>query len=266
MNMKKTIGIILVAILSVSIITNQAFAHKIDKYKNLLNSNVYTLKCIVSNKTLNNGVDMNTMMGNANDAEEVIVIRSGDEGYTESPMISMPDYKHYQCVIKTNGKNYAYSKYIEKGKSRIEKYASEMIFYTNDEYYGNQQLASVINIIKLRDGGENEWVRPANGIITDYGFRKQFVAEGINDSGYNYEDYKVYTMNMVSTIVRFIFDGDKLIEIDSLESQEASKPDGGSYSYSSKTSIKINEFTDVVDHSYFKLPEKMKILTAGGFR
>lgn len=241
---------------------HQVYAHKIDKYNEVLQNRVYTLIYTSSYESSGDGFNNEAIMGSKDKESEVIVVCNGEDEYIETPIISIPNYSEWSCILKTNGKAYGFNKHLEKGKYRLDKQAGEVINYKEIENFGDSYETPLINMIKLKDGVEKDW----DGNWKNYNYRKEFVAEGINSLGYNYEDYKVYIYNNIHMIVRFIFDGDKLIEINGLQADEIMDEQGNKISYSNKTNVKIKEFTDVADEKYLKLPDGMKIITEGDFR
>ena len=268
MNLKKIFSFILAAIF---LLSTNAYAEKIDHYREILLSKKYTIKYEnitplprTTNKDRVNlfgkdGLAVNTNEYFTNRALTGILVADGeDHRYQE---ISYGDFN--QCWLLKNDETFAFTKYKKpksknneleyfgSRKGRVEatprNYLAELVFGTS---FGDQSMSRVLNAIL-----------PDNEKSIDMP-RYEFVTAGKLENGTTFEDFKLVPTESSEEgknygAIRFYFKGNSLEKI-AYASYTISENGTAS---GEKFIARITEFSATPDQSLLNLPSQLKDTT-----
>lgn len=244
-----------------------ANASNLDKYREMLNNRSCTIKYefIYQDEREDYKNDMNLeMMKLENKSEQQlpqtfpgVIVLKGNSSYVE-----MGKYAEHYCEITKNGYVYPYKRYdTEKGvkywgnrgygyfggtPDKVEGHpinALSIIRY--GQYYGNDEITEMMRVIRP----ETEALRP--------GKIYWLAGSATLDNGIVCEDYQWAGADGAVDLIRYYFDNGNLIKIASVHYVKLSDGRIVGKHYV----VKINEFSNVPDESYFNLPEKLKDAT-----
>lgn len=238
-----------------SMIFSSVNAAKIDKYREILESGIYTIRYDnltpaprITNRDVTelygkNGLAVEKNNFFLNRPLSGIITSRGENRYEE---VGYEDF--FQCRLMRGGENFTFTRYKNKSggveyfgnkKGKVEansrNYLSEIL---NGESFGDVNFTEMMNVITADK--ENY----------------QFAKSGALESGLNFEDFFSKSENKISAI-RYYFDGDKLIKISfaSYGRNKSGKVHGN------KCIVKILEFSGVADENLLKLPAGLEDVT-----
>lgn len=263
--MKRTI---LAAILTVMFMGLQlASAGNLDKYREMLNNRNCTIKYEViyqdERESYKNDEDLHVMKWNEKTDKSQfktfpgIIVLKGNSSYVE-----MGEYANHYCEITKNGYVYPYRRYeTEKGTkylgnhgggyfgglpNKVEGHpinALNIIRY--GQYYGNDEITEMMRVIRP----ETEALRP--------GKTYWLAGSAALSNGMTCEDYQWAGANGDVDLIRYYFQDGNMVKIASVHYVKLAdgRIKGKHYV------VKINEFSNIPDESYFNLPDKLKDIT-----
>ena len=251
--MKKFIIAVLLIFMSSSSVT----AAKIDAYREILLGNSYTIRydnlTPAPRVTNRDRVELYGKSGLAvesndyllNKPKSGIITCAGNEKYEE---VGNEDF--YLCRLSKNGEDFFFTRY-KKGnkfeyfgtkknhvKANEKNYLAEIV---EGQSYGDSDMSRLLNAILPADD------KSAAQVVY------RFIAEGTLANNLSYEDYRADNGG-VTEVVRYYFDGNKLIKISSASYYKTAngKIDGR------RCIIKINEFSATPDKTLLNLPNGVK--------
>lgn len=247
------IALILSMLLSlISIGSSTVEAAKIDRYREILLGNRYTIRCEnltpaprVTNRTKmelygksglavdSNDFFVNRPVGN-------LIVSDGDDRYEE---VGYEDF--YQCRLIKNGENFFFTRYpskdgveyfgSKKGKvaANPRNYMAELV---NGESFGDENFSMLLNAV----------------IDRSY----VFVKDGALENGLSFEDFK-HDADGILSAIRFYFDGERLTKI--AFAVYGSDPNGRVRG--AKCIVRIEEFRAEPDQTLLRLPNGLEDVT-----
>lgn len=232
-------------------------AAKIDLYREILMSNYYTIRydnlTPAPRVTNRDRVELYGKSGLAvesndyllNKPKSGVITCAGNEKYEE---VGNDDF--YICRLSKNGEDFFFTKYKKGNKFEY--------FGTKKNHVKANEKNYLAEIVEGASYGDADMSRLLNAILpTDdksaaqYIYR--FIAEGTLENNLSYEDYRTDN-DGVTEVVRYYFDGDKLIKISAASYYKTAdgKVDGR------RCIIKINEFSHVPNTTLLNLPAGVK--------
>lgn len=247
----------IIAVLLIFMSSSSVTAAKIDAYREILLGNFYTIRydnlTPAPRVTNRDRVELYGKSGLAvesndyflNKPKSGIITCAGSDKYEE---VGNEDF--YLCRLSKNGEDFFFTRY-KKGnkfeyvgtkknhvKANEKNYLAEIV---EGQSYGDSDMSRLLNAILPADD------KSAAQVVY------RFIAEGTLKNNLFYEDYRADNSG-VTEVVRYYFDGNKLIKISSASYYKTAdgKIDGR------RCIIKINEFSRVPDKTLLNLPAGVK--------
>ena len=230
-------------------------AAKIDKYREILESGVYTIRydnLTPAPRTTNrdvaelygkNGLAVEKNNFFLNRPLSGIITSSGENRYEE---VGYEDF--FQCRLMRGGENFTFTRYKNKSGG-VEYFGSKKgKVEANSRNY-------LLEILYGESFGDVNFTEMMNAITVDKE-NYQFAKSGVLENGLNFEDFFCKRENKISAI-RYYFDDDKLVKISfaSYGRDKSGKVQGN------KCIIKISEFSSMADENLLRLPSGFEDIT-----
>ncbi len=251
--MKKFLIVVLLIFMS----SINAEAAKIDAYREILLGNSYTIRydnlTPAPRVTNRDKVELYGKSGLAvesndyllNKQKSGIITCAGNDKYEE---VGNEDF--YMCRLTKGGEDFFFTQYKKRGKveyfgtkknhvkANEKNYLAEIV---EGQSYGDADMSRLLNAILPADD------KSAAQVIY------KFIKAGNLENNLSYEDYRADSGG-VTEVVRYYFDGDKLVKISSASyyKNAEGKIDGR------RCIIKINEFSTTPDKTLLNLPAGVK--------
>ena len=225
----------LIAILLIFMFSNNVNAAKIDTYREILLGNSYTIRydnlTPAPRVTNRDRVELYGKSGLAvesndyflNKPKSGIITCAGSNRYEE---VGNEDF--YMCRLSKNGEDFFFTRYKKHGKVEY--------FGTKKNHVKANEKNYLAEIVEGQSYGDSDMSRLLNAIIPAANKSStqvvyHFIAEGTLENNLSYEDYRADN-DGITEVVRYYFDGDKLVKISS-----ASDRISGIKSFSAVSSI-----------------------------
>ena len=236
------------------LILSSVNAEKIDKYREILESGIYTIRydnlTPAQRITNRDVVELYGKNGLAVEKNNIFlnrplsgIITSREENRYEE--VGYEDF--FQCRLILGGENFTFTRYKNKNGGF--------------EYFGNKKGKVEANsrnyfseILYGESFGDTNFTELMNALTDTENY--QFANSGALDNGIIFEDFFAENKNKICAI-RYYFDGDKLVKI-SFASYGRDKSDK---IFGNKCIIKIQEFSEFADENLLKLPAGLEDIT-----
>ena len=250
----KKIFVVLVALL---IYSPTLQAAKIDAYREILLSKVYTIRyenlTPAPRVTNQDRVELYGKSGLSAESTDYLVNQPKIGIITSDGRDKYEEVGHenfYICRLSKGGEDFFFTRYTKRGKveyfgtkknhvkANEKNYLAEIV---EGQSYGDADMSRLLNAILPNDD--------KSGSQSNY----RFVAEGTLENGTSYEDYRADDGG-ITEVVRYYFAGEKLVKIASASySKNAEgKIDGR------RCIVRINEFSSTPTKNLLNLPTGVK--------